>query len=47
MVNSINLAPTLETAVTEKANVILDEVWGSNIRIGSTDQIYNAKTWNA
>jgi hypothetical protein len=47
MVNSINLAPTLETAVTEKANAILDEVWGSNIRIGTSNEIYNAKTWNA
>ena len=39
------LAPTLEMAVAEKANTILDEVWGSNIRIGSTEEIYKAKTW--
>ncbi len=41
------LAPTLETAVAKSANAILDEVWGSNIRIGTSNEIYNAKTWNA
>lgn len=40
------LTPRLETIVAERVNDILDDLWGTNIRIGTESEILNAQVWS-
>ncbi len=36
---------TVEMKIANRINGVLDEVWGSNIRIGTENEMLNAKAW--
>lgn len=39
------LAPTGDMIIANSVNEVLDEVWGTNIKIGTEKEIYNPKIW--
>ncbi|MCG7501358.1 hypothetical protein MHM83_05710 [Tenacibaculum sp. Mcav3-52] len=39
------VAPTGDMIIADRINDVLDEVWGTNIRIGTEDEVYNPNTW--